>query len=98
MVGGGGLVLEDIAAVAPDLLRVERLGDIGLDDHGTAGAVDQDGVGPHLGQRRGVDHPPGAGVEWDVKCDVLGRREQLVEADSPGAGAGLGLGGAAMMS
>ena len=77
---GRGLGEPHIAAVAAEVARVERGGNILLDDDGAAGGVDEPRALLHLGDELLVEQALGRLVQRAVDGDDVALRDHLLEA------------------
>ncbi len=75
---------EDVEACAPDSFFAEGIDQRGFLYDGTAGGVDEDGVGFHQAEFAGADHAAGLGGEGGVDADDVGLFEAFIEGDALG--------------
>lgn len=91
---GGGLGEPDVTTVATEVAGLEGLGDILLDDDGTAGGVDEPSTGLHLRDEVLVEETAGLLVQGAVNSDNVTLGEHLLEVlDATATDLLLGLGG-----
>jgi hypothetical protein len=76
---GGGLGEPDVTTVATEVAGLEGLGDILLDDDGTAGSVDEPSTGLHLRDEVLVEETAGLLVQGAVNSDNVTLGEHLLE-------------------
>ena len=71
--------MEDVQRRSGDFAGTQPFGEGFVDDELAAGAVHDADAGLHDGDRVGVDHALGLGRQADMKGEVVGRVEDLVE-------------------
>jgi hypothetical protein len=90
---GGGLREPDVTTVATEVAGLEGLGDILLDNDGTAGGVDEPSTGLHLRDEVLVEETAGLLVQGAVNSDNVTLGEHLLEVlDTTATDLLLGLG------